>query len=90
MMSQKWELLSVIRSSPPTYGVCLAPTCRAAVEWVTTMSQNPKRIPIDLPLDISRVYERADGTMVTVIDQGAVHWTTCPESRERVEAARRS
>lgn len=87
-MSQKWESLSVIRSVPPAYDTCRAPTCKASIEWVLTISKNPKRIPIDLPLDISRVYERQDGTFVTVIDQGAVHWTTCTESKERVEAAR--
>ena len=88
-MSQKWESLSVIRSSPPAYGVCNKPTCKAAIEWVTTCGKGAK-IPVDLPLAIDRVYERQDGTFVTVIDQSAVHWTTCTESRERVAAARRT
>jgi hypothetical protein len=88
-MSQKWESLSVIRSSPPAYGVCNKPTCKAAIEWVTTTGKGAK-IPVDLPLAIDRVYERQDGTHVTVIDQRAVHWTTCTESRERVAAARRT
>jgi hypothetical protein len=87
-MSQKWESLSVIRSSPPAYGVCRAETCRAKIEWVTTVAKGAK-IPVNLPLDISRVYERQDGSFVTVIDQSAVHWTTCTESRERVAEARR-
>jgi len=87
MMSQKWESLSVIRSSPPAYGTCNKPTCRAAIEWVTTTGKGAK-IPIDLPISIERVYERHDGTFVTVIDQRAVHWTTCTESVERVNAAR--
>ena len=86
-MSQKWEWLSVIRASPPAYGTCRAPTCKAPIEWVTTVGKGAK-IPIDLPISIDRVYERHDGTFVTVIDQGAVHWTTCTESKERVEAAR--
>ena len=88
-MPQKWESLSVIRSSPPAYGTCRAPTCGAAIEWVTTTGKGAK-IPINLPLDISRVYERYDGSFVTVIDQGAVHWTTCTESRDRVAAAQRT
>lgn len=87
-MSQKWEWLSVIRSSPPNYGTCRAPTCRASIEWVRTTGPKGALIPIDLPLSIDRVYPRADGQIVTVIDQGAVHWTTCPESVERVNAAR--
>lgn len=86
-MAQKWQSLSVIRSSPPAYGTCKAPTCKAAIEWVATVATGAK-IPIDLPISIDRVYERQDGTFVTVIDQGAVHWTTCSESRERVEATR--
>lgn len=86
-MSQKWESLSVIRSSPPAYGTCRVETCKAAIEWVTTVGKGAK-IPIDLPLDISRVYERQDGTFVTVIDHRAVHWTTCTESQARVKAAR--
>ena len=86
-MPQQWQSLSVIRSSPPAYGTCRVETCKAAIEWVTTISKGAK-IPVDLPLDISRGYERQDGTKVTVIDQGAVHWTTCTESRERVAAAR--
>ena len=86
-MSQKWQSLSVIRASPPAYGTCRAPTCKAPIEWVSTVATGAK-IPIDLPISIDRVYERHDGSFVTVIDQGAVHWTTCPESRERVEAAR--
>ena len=87
MMSQKWESLSVIRSSPPAYGTCRAPSCKAPIEWVRTTDTGAK-IPVDLPLAIDRVYERQDGTFVTVIDQRAVHWTTCTESRERVDAAR--
>ena len=87
MMSQRWESLSVIRSSPPAYGTCRAPTCKAPIEWVTTTATGAK-IPIDLPLSLDRVYERQDGTVVTVIDQRAVHWTTCTESRDRVAAAR--
>ena len=86
-MSQKWESLSVIRSSPPAYGTCREPTCKAPIEWVTTVGKGAK-IPINLPLDISRVYERHDGSFVTVIDHGAVHWTTCPASKARVDAAR--
>ena len=87
-MSQQWESLSVIRSSPPAYGVCNKPLCKAPIEWVTTVGKGAK-IPIDLPIAIDRVYERQDGTFVTVIDQKAVHWTTCTESRERVAEARR-
>jgi hypothetical protein len=86
-MSQQWQSLSVIRSSPPAYGTCRAPTCKAPIEWVTTTGKGAK-IPVDLPLSIDRVYERQDGTFVTVIDQRAVHWTTCTESRDRVAAAR--
>jgi len=86
-MPQQWQSLSVIRSSPPAYGTCNKPTCRASIEWVTTTGKGAK-IPIDLPISIERVYERQDGTFVTVIDQRAVHWTTCAESVERVNAAR--
>ena len=86
-MSQKWEFVSVIRATPPAYGVCRAPTCRAAIEWVRTTALGAS-IPIDLPIAIDRVYERQDGTVVTVIDQRAVHWTTCAESKARVTAAR--
>ena len=87
-MSQKWQSLSVIRATPPAYGTCNKPTCKAPIEWVTTTGPKRAKIPINLPLDISRVYEREDGTFITVINQGAVHWTTCSESKERVEAAR--
>jgi hypothetical protein len=87
-MSQKWQSLSVVRCSPPAYGVCKHPLCKAPIEWVRTVAKGAT-IPIDIPLDISRVYENQHGTTVTVIDQGAVHWVTCPESRERVAAARK-
>jgi len=87
-MSQKWESLSVIRSSPPAYGTCRVATCRAPIEWVTTTGPKRALIPVDLPLDISQEYPRHDGQIVTVIDQRAVHWTTCTESVERVNAAR--
>jgi len=86
-MSQRWESLSVLRSSPPHYGTCNKPTCKAKIEWVATVATGAT-IPINLPLDISREYARQDGRIVTVIDQGAVHWATCTESRERVAAAR--
>jgi len=86
-MSQKWESLSVIRSSPPAWEKCRKPTCGASIEWVATIATGAK-IPINLPIDISREYARHDGQIVTVIDQRAVHWTTCAESVERVNAAR--
>ena len=41
-MSQKWESLSVIRSTPPAYGVCRAATCKAAIEWVQTTGKGAK------------------------------------------------
>jgi hypothetical protein len=75
-MPQKWTLLSVIRATPPAYGVCREATCKAPIEWVTTTA-NGKKIPINLPLSIDRVYERQDGTFVTVVDQVDVHWNTC-------------
>ena len=86
-MSQQWESLSVLRSSPPKYDTCNKPTCGASIEWVATIATGA-RIPINTPIDISIVYPRQDGQMVTVIKQNAVHWTTCTESRERVAAAR--
>jgi hypothetical protein len=86
-MSQRWESLSVIRATPPAYGTCRALLCKAPIEWVTTTGTGAK-IPVDLPLAIDRVYERQDGTLVTVIHQGAVHWTTCTESRDRIARAR--
>jgi hypothetical protein len=88
MMSQQWESLSVIRSSPPAYGVCNKPLCKAPIEWVTTTGTGAKRIPINLPVDIRTEYPSHDGRQITVISQGAVHWTTCTESRERVAAAK--
>ena len=87
-MSQRWESLSVIRASPPKHGVCREPTCRAAIELVRTTGPKQATLPIDLPIAIDRVYERQDGTVVTVIHQGAVHWTTCAASKARIAAAR--
>jgi hypothetical protein len=74
--------IAVIRSTPPAYGVCRAETCRKNVEWVTTLKG--KKVPLTLPVLIQRVYERTDGTFVSVVDFSAVHWSTCAESRDRV------
>ena len=54
-------------------------TCKRPIEWVTTTTG--KKLPVDLPLSIDRVYERQDGTFVTVIDGDAVHWNTCAANR---------
>ena len=87
-MPQQWQSLSVIRRSPPHYGTGRVATCRAPIEWVRTTGPKGALIPVDLPLDTSQAYPRHDGQIVTVIDQRAVHWTTCTESVERVNAAR--
>ena len=78
-MPQTWGLLTVIRASPPAYGVCREATCKRNIEWVTTTTG--KKLPVDLPLEINRVYERNDGTFVTVIRDSAVHWNRCKEKR---------
>ena len=82
MRSEPCTLVGVIRTSPPSYGVCRAKDCRKNLEWVTTLKG--KKIPLSLPVKIERVYERNDGTMVTVVDFGNVHWATCAESRMRL------
>jgi hypothetical protein len=74
-MPKDWSLLTVIRATPPEYGKCREPTCARPIEWVRTTTG--KSVPVDLPLVIDRLYERHDGSFVTVIHDDAVHWRTC-------------
>jgi len=77
-------LVNVIRSIPPSYGVCRAQACRKNIEWVTTLKG--KKVPLTLPVTIKRVFEKTDGVLVSVVDFADIHWSTCTESRERVAA----
>ena len=70
--------IEVIRSQPPELGRCTASTCRKPIEWVVTLKG--KRMPVDHPLLVERVHERADKTLVTVIDSGVSHFATCPDA----------
>jgi len=72
--------IEVIREHPPALGRCSARTCGKRIEWVRTVKAN-RAMPLDHPVVVESVHERADGTLVTVVDAAASHFATCREAR---------
>ena len=72
--------ITVIRNRPPELGRCRDASCGKTIEWVVT--DKGKRMPVDHPLLVERVVERADGTTTATIDAGQSHFATCPGAKK--------
>lgn len=72
--------LYVQRSTPPVIRPCRGPKCGKPVEWVRT--ERGKAMPITHPLEVVRVHEKFDGTLVTVVKGEQSHWATCPDAEQ--------
>lgn len=85
-------LIEVVRSSPPALGYCKAAGCRRRIEWVETAAG--KRMPVNHPLMVEKVYDRESRPPITVIDSTQSHFVTCPaaprfQTKARPRARRR-
>jgi hypothetical protein len=72
--------IEVIRARPPELGRCRHEQCRRPIEWVLTVAHQ-RRMPVDHPLLVDHVHDRADGVVITTIDSGASHFATCPAAK---------
>jgi len=70
-------LIEVVRARPPELAKCKGKGCTKTIEWVRTVPAG-RLMPLTHPVLVEQVFERRDGTIVTVVDASASHFATCP------------
>lgn len=73
--------IEVIRARPPELSRCRASSCARAIEWVRTVATG-KRMPVDHPLLVVSVRDRAHQPPITVIESSTSHFATCPAAKQ--------